>query len=270
MRRGIGPPATVVRARPPQPKAMSSGRTQHLLFALLLAASPTVAAAQDAPAAHRTWMTYTLEQPLPRRFGLVLEGQGRFDGATFDHAQQLLLRAGLDYSPAPGLRLAAGWHYVRTESDAGDGTVPEQRIWEQAQLTRALGRFALSNRVRLEQRWIGADASADSAGPTGAPKWARANRLRYQLRGTVPIGSCLPSLRCYLAASDELFVGLAAHGGRALSPDQNRAALAVGSRVLPALRVELGYLNQAGIAADGTLHVRVHALTLGVTAGAAR
>lgn len=215
-------------------------------------------------------MTYTLEQPLPRRLGLVAEAQGRFDGATLDHAQQLLLRAGLDYTPAPKLRLAAGWAFVRTDLESGGGSTPEHRIWEQAQLAQPWGPVGVSHRVRLEQRWISADALADGARPAGRAKWVRAHRLRYQLRGTVPIGSCLPALRCYLAASDELFAGLAASDGRAVAPEQNRAALAVGSRVLPSLRVEVGYLNQAGIATDGTIHVRAHALTLGVTAGGAR
>jgi hypothetical protein len=123
--------------------------------------------------------------------------------------------------------------------------------------------------VRVEQRWVGAGALGAVAGDAGGAKWTRLNRVRYQLRGTVPVGACLPRLRCYVAASDELFVGIAPGDGRALSPEQNRAALAVGSRVLPALRVELGYLNQAGIAPAGTIHVRAHALTLNVTASRA-
>ena len=255
---------------------MSSGRSQLpsllALFAVLstsAVADPSPANAQVVPPARRTWMTYAVDYPLPRRFALLAEAQGRFDGASLDQRQQLLLRAGLGYSLAAPIRFAAGWGYVRTEADSG-GDVPEHRIWEQAQLSNTLGRVGLSNRVRIEQRWVAAEVPADTAGGSGGRRWARSQRVRYQLRGAVPVGGCLPRLQCYVALSDELFADVAGGDGRALSPNQNRAALAVGSRVRPALRVELGYLNQADVARAGTVHVRTHALTVGMTAGGGR
>ena len=239
-----------------------------LLCATVALTTPAArAAAQSAPAAGRTWITYAVDQPLPHRFALLMEAQGRFYGAAFDHTQQKLLRMGLDYSPVAPLRVAAGWGYVRTDPETGGGPdVPEHRAWEQATLTRSVGRVSVANRLRFEQRWIEADAAADA----GAATWERKQRVRYQLRGTLPVGACLPGLRCYVAASDEFFAGIATSDGRALSPEQNRAALAVGSRVLPSLRLELGYLNQSDVTAAGSVRVRTHALTLGATTGGAR
>jgi hypothetical protein len=256
---------------------MHSGRPRPLLIPALLALFTSSllpaarAAAQSAPAAGRTWITYAVDQPLPHRFALLLEAQGRFYGATLDHTQQKLLRVGLDYSPVAPLRVAAGWGYVSTDPETGGGPdVPEHRAWGQATLARAVGRFGVSNRLRYEQRWIGADALADTSTDGPPPKWVRAQRVRYQLRGTLPVGSCLPGLRCYVAASNEIFAGIATGDARALTAEQNRAALAVGARVLPALRLELGYLNQSDVASGGSVHVRTHALTLNVTTGAAR
>ena len=254
---------------------MSSDRrsfpSRRLALVALGAAASTfplrpVAAQTPAPPAHRAWVSYAFDLPIARRFAVVAEAQGRFDGAAFGNAQQILLRAGLDYALVAPFHLSAGWGYLRTDPETGAADYPEHRIWEQALLASALGPVGLSNRVRVEQRWVGADALGAAADDPAGAKWLRLNRVRYQLRGTVPVGACLPRLRCYVAASDELFVGIAPGDGRALSPEQNRAALAVGSRVLPALRVELGYLNQAGIATAGTIHVRTHALTVNVTA----
>jgi hypothetical protein len=261
---------------------MPSGRLRLPLLATLLSATsflpPTArAAAQSAPPQGRTWITYAVDQPLPHRFALLVEAQGRFYGATFDHTQQKQLRVGLDYSPVAPLRLAGGWGFVSTDPEVGGGgpDVPEHRAWGQAQLARAVGRVNVSNRLRYERRWIGADAPADTAdvaegGGGGVPKWVRAQRVRYQLRGTIPVGNCLPRLRCYVAASNEFFAGIATGDGRALSPEQNRAALGVGTRILPSLRVELGYLNQSDVATGGSVHVRTHALTLNVTTGGKR
>ena len=159
--------------------------------------------------------------------------------------QQSLARTGVQYQLAEGVSAMLGYAYVISypfgDYPAGRYTVPEHRIFEQLVWNGQTGRLALNHRIRLEQRYLG---SVDQQAPEyGVSNWTYMNRVRYQLRATLPLGGKEKQPGWYLAVYDEVFIGF----GRQVRQnvfDQNRIGLLFGRQLSPKLRIEAGYLNQ--------------------------
>jgi hypothetical protein len=188
------------------------------------------------------WLNYVGDHPLGEGpWGLHLESQVRRADLGEDW-QQLLLRPGINYQISPTLSVSAGWAYVKTWP-YGDYPVahafPEQRAWQQVQHSfQALG-LSWTQRLRLEQRWLGEmEQRADDDWEVG--NWRYENRLRYFLRTALPL---VESGKTYLVLWDELFFNF---GGNVSGNDfdQNRAFLGVGRDLGGDTRLEIGFLEQ--------------------------
>jgi hypothetical protein len=204
-------------------------------------AQPWVTRQQDA-----MWVGTFVDQPISAKTALWFDGSWR--RLDFGEApQQLLLRPGLQYTVAPGVRIAAGYGYIAT---APYGFLPaatptrEHRTWQQLSLTHKAGRFTVSHRYRLEQRWISAllpvagDPDARERGPAGYQ-----NRFRYQGRGQAELAALRFRTRPLIGYLwDELLMPI---GGptQAFTLGQNRASAGVGVPLSATTRVEVGYLH---------------------------
>ena len=101
--------------------------------------------------------------------------------------------------------------------------------------------MALQHRLRLEQRFVE---------PVGGGERAYSQRLRYFLRGVVPLAQPLAGgakfeRGPFAALQNEVFLNVGhrdAVNGHIF--DQNRAYLALGWRLRKEVDLEFGYLNQ--------------------------
>ncbi|RYD87593.1 MAG: DUF2490 domain-containing protein, partial [Sphingobacteriales bacterium] len=124
---------------------------------------------------------------------------------------------------------------------AGEKTFrPESRTWEQFTFTNKIfGSTQLSNRFRLEQRYMG--ESAEDANNSYFSQ-----RLRYFIRGVVPFKKdSVFSKGVFLALQNEVFVNI--QNKEKVNNhffDQNRAYIAVGYRINKKVDIEAGYMNQ--------------------------
>jgi hypothetical protein len=111
---------------------------------------------------------------------------------------------------------------------------PEHRIYEQVVLTSAVGKATLTNRLRLEQRWIGRFASVEAE----KPAFVFLNRFRYMPRIDFPITE-----KWYAAAYDEILIGFGKSVGENIF-DQNRVSAMIGYKASPLFKIEGGFINQ--------------------------
>jgi len=224
-------------------------RLQWVIGAMLWAPLAVHAQAWQSASQDAMWVGAFVDQPITARTSLWFDGSWR----SMDFGarpQQLLLRPGVQYTLAPGVRVAAGYAYIAT---AQYGALPnanplrEQRTWQQLTLTHKGGPVTFSHRYRLEQRWnrplvsTATSASLDDDRVLGPTTYQ--NRLRYQGRAQVNLASLTWQRRPIIAlAWNELFMPL---GGpnQVFTIGQNRATVGVGVPVTPRQRVEIAYMN---------------------------
>lgn len=157
--------------------------------------------------------------------------------------QQSLPRVGLNYKINSNITVQGGYAWIHTfpygdpNITAIAKTFPEHRAYEQVTITAPVGNTTLSNRFRLEQRWIGRFNSLQSEKPD---TYVYVNRIRYMPRIDIPL---IKNKKLYFAAYDEIMIGFGKNVGVNIF-DQNRIALLTGYRFNPSIRIEGGYINQ--------------------------
>lgn len=161
--------------------------------------------------------------------------------------QQSLLRTGINYHINDNATARLGYGWIETYPY---GDIPlnsfgkqfaEHRLYEVITTTQKIGRFNLSNRYMLEQRWL---ATYNLATSTEPDKWTYLNRLRYLGRiETALKGKTITNNTPYAAIYDEVFIGFGKNVGQNVF-DQNRIGVLLGWQFNNSLKLEGGYFNQ--------------------------
>jgi hypothetical protein len=192
------------------------------------------------------WWNYFGTFQLTDKWSLHTEYQWRRE-AIVSNGQQSLLRLGVNYqlSAKVQLRLGYGWIETYVYGDipiqAAGKTFTEHRSWQMVTFNDKAGRFDLSHRFMLEQRWIGRFTNPASV---KEDDFFYVNRARYLFRMQYPLkGNTLDDKEPYFAAYDELFTGFGNNVNENVF-DQNRLGLLVGYRFNKTCRIEGGYFNQ--------------------------
>jgi hypothetical protein len=210
------------------------------------------------------WLNYVGDHPLGKGpWGLHLEVQSR--RADFGDAwQQLLVRPGINYQLSPTLSVSAGWAYVRTYP-YGEypalAAFPEHRAWEQVLHQFKLLDLEWSQRLRLEQRWIGEMAKPSPTDDYELANWRYENRLRYMLRTSIPVTA---SGKTYIALWDEVFFNFGANV-KGNHFDQNRVFIGIGQKLTSSTRLECGYMEQTVYRRGGRIREDNHTIALWLT-----
>jgi hypothetical protein len=195
----------------------------RLLSLLLLLPLTSVAQATDET--HEVWASWHHQQRLSQDWLATSDIQLRSqDGGG--PWRQIILRPSVSYTLRPGLSTSIGYAYVENRSADGQQT-SEHRPWQQIQSQQKLGNGTLSQRVRLEQRFIESNQGDFYS-----------DRARLQVRYQQP----LKTGKHYVALQNEVFLHLSERArlnGRTF--DQNRLGLLAGWRASPQWGVELGY-----------------------------
>lgn len=172
--------------------------------------------------------------------------------------QQSLLRTGINYhlNDDAVFRVGYGWietyPYGKYPINTFGKQFTEHRMYEALTTKQKIGRFELSNRYMLEQRWL---ATYNTAASTEHDKWTYVNRLRYMFRAQLPLTSVASSLESkpdnvdksnrfpYAVVYDEVFLGFGNKVGQNIF-DQNRTGLLLGYQFNKKFKVEGGYFCQ--------------------------
>ena len=130
-------------------------------------------------------------------------------------------------------------------------TYPELRSSYQVTAYNQMGRVRFQARERFELRWIG-DGQFSTASNNSALDFNHnfqnntfKMRSRTMLRADIALkGQTIDDREFYIAASDELFIGLGKNTKEGSLVDQNRAYVGIGYKLPFATRLEIGYLSQ--------------------------
>jgi Protein of unknown function (DUF2490) len=184
------------------------------------------------------WFMYFGDHPVSDRWGIHLEGQAR--RSTYVNSwQQYLLRPGVNYKFTPNIMGTVGYAFAYSypygDFPSTRRGFPEHRYFEQLLLRNKIGKVAFQHRLRVEQRMV----RTQTADPVPLTQWEWRQRFRYMLRGDIP----LPNKRLYLGIYDEVFLNFGANSA-SRTLDQNRAYGALGVKLSPFEKFEVGYLHQ--------------------------
>jgi hypothetical protein len=243
-------------------------RAHTFLFTLSLAASAFLLPTQDHHASDtltdsnaNLWLNLVGDHPLGGGpWGIHLEVQNRRAELGNDW-QQLLIRPGINYQISPSLSVSAGWAWVRTYPYGDYPAViafPEHRAWEQIQHRFKFLGLDWTQRLRLEQRWIGEMARDSGGDDFDLANWRYENRIRYLLRTSIPLTD---SGKTYLALWDEVFFNFGSNvSGNDF--DQNRVFIGLGHKLTPTTRLEVGYMEQTIRRRGGQIREDNHTLAV--------
>ena len=198
-------------------KLSGSWRASLLLVSLVLGASAVYAAEQDV----QQWSLLFVNHHFDDRWAASFQAENRMrdDMGEFD---VLILKPGGYYRFNDTLNVGVGYKYQL--KDARN----EQGLWQELFITP--GDWAgidWTHQVRLEQRWVG---GVDGIVP----------RLRYLLHGARPFAS---NPKRYLAFQNATRFNLSSNDtGPVDGFEQNRLYVGIGFKIMPELKIELGYL----------------------------
>lgn len=170
------------------------------------------------------WVTGFVNAPMGSHFTFSLQLEPRFS-FTDPGLDRTLIRPGVRLNLPFGLSIGGGvsWFHVFTSPASRND---EFQTWEDIQHHVQLGSLSLTNRLRLEERFL---QGRDDVGL----------RLRYLIRGQVPVNSRGLSA----VAWNELFVNTNnVSDGPSAGVDQNRTFVGANERFNDEFQVELGYM----------------------------
>ncbi len=183
------------------------------------------------------WYMYFFSAPFgDSQWGIQGDAQYRNWNFVGD-LEQLLLRGGFTWRPkSEGAVFTLGYAHITTgEFGAGDSTVAENRLYQEASLPQKIGqRVYIRHRFRYEQRWVD---SQDFR-----------TRYRYAIFVNVPFNR--PNLNrgaWYLSMYNEIFINGQRDIGNGREVeyfDRNRLYGAIGYSLSDTLQLQGGYMYQ--------------------------
>ena len=182
-----------------------------------------------------------------------------------EHVQSFIIRPGLNVTLNKRMIVTAGYAYIgnRRVISGVDGYAPEHRIWQQFIYNAPISFFTLTNRFRLEQRFISKSFVENNELKNEGNLYA--NRIRYFARAVIPFSGEPGFTKGWFGGlQNELFVNFGdndAVNGKAF--DQNRAFLSLGYRLSKKIDLETGYMNQY-VQGRGSAFTNNHIVQAGV------
>lgn len=150
--------------------------------------------------------------------------------------------------------LAGGHMWLANKTATTELFVNENRLVQQFQLNQPVGKIVVSQRLRIEERWIQNVVNSELANT-----YKYSTRFRYQLGFAIPISKnkYIPSL----VFSDELMM----QSGKHIvynNFDQNRFFAGVKQQITPSLAADFGYMHVWQQRLSGYQYNRNHTIRL--------
>lgn len=222
---------------------------------------------KDIATHQNAWVTYLGNHKLTKKIGLHTEYQWRRENG-FQNWQQSLLRLGVDYHLNTSFSISGGYGWIETFPYGKQPVLKEfteHRIWQQFnqkyKVETTFRNFEIQHRYRVEQRFLDT-YSLNNANEIIQGNTVLRHRVRYRLMFLLPINKkALEKNTLFLNVNNEIFVGF----GKGIAKnvfDQNRFNAALGWKFSSTFMLQLGYLNQYIIKADGIKAERNHTLLI--------
>ena len=230
------------------PLEQKRNKMKYILSSFLCCLVLLVNAQKTIDDQFHAWSVYQGNHHLSEKWDLHTEYQfRRADG--FAVWQQSLARIGLDYKLNPAVTISSGYGQIISYPY---GTQPiahqtnENRLWQQLILKQPIGKIQVQQRYRLEQRWVDAQFK---------------QRIRYRAQVLLPLQKSFTDQKkgFFINMNDEVFLGFGKGIGKNIL-DQNRFITALGYQFNNDFNIQLGYLNQFVIKADGMHMERNHTI----------
>ena len=185
------------------------------------------------------WLQVFVTKKITTKTDWLIEYQWRRTNG-FKNRQQGLFRTALQYKPTNTFAFAIGYAQAETHAYgdfpiAANGTFPEHRIFEQVIIKQVVNKLTITNRFRIEQRWLGKVKAGTSR---EIESWTFLHRFRYLLKLQYPF-----TKKVYGWLGNEIFIGAGKNLGVNIF-DQNRIHANLGYKLSKNVNVELGYINQ--------------------------
>ena len=180
------------------------------------------------------WLFWSHQQKLSERWQFSSDVQVR-SADKLGYANTLLIRPGVGYKLKADQTITVGYTYFGTWERENQESVHENehRVFEQFQIENKIQRTEITNRFRLEQRFL--DQEGDRF---------FAQRLRHYITTQIPLFTDpLFEKGTFLTVQNELFLnveGQAKLGTKLF--DQNRSYLGLGYRFNDKIEMEAGYM----------------------------
>lgn len=160
---------------------------------------------------------------------------------SFSNYEFVFFRTGLTYYVHKNFLITGGLAYLDSKAYINDefiGTTQQFWVYEELSLLSKLGKMSVSNRIRLETRWI------DKVEATIVN-----NRIRYRIQDKFPLNDTY-----YLKAFNEYFFNI-----KAPHFNQNRFFYGLGYRFSKNIEGEMGYLkNHFKAASYDRIRLAIH------------
>ncbi|MES2574316.1 MAG: DUF2490 domain-containing protein [Bacteroidota bacterium] len=184
----------------------------------------------------QTWVSLNSITKFSNHWGIAADAHLRTNG-FFEGNNFYFLRGGLGYIPNTVVSIVGGYAHMWLAPTNPDWNTysDENRIYQQAQINSKIGKVALLQRIRNEQRWQEKIANDEL---TGEIRFT--NRVRYLISFNIPIfkKKTSPSL----VLSDEVLIQF----GKEVvynTFDQNRIFIGIKQSINSELSFDLGYMN---------------------------
>ncbi len=201
---------------------------------LFLIASPVLLFGQTKE--QTAWLSFFNTTKINNHWGLQFDVQFR-SADDVKYVRNFLFRSAIAYTFDKKNNLSIGHSIYETNSGpAPSATLNEHRINEQYVHTESIKSIAITNRFRLEQRFI-------ERSPTTS---VFSQRFRYFLKFVIPLAKQESSFKkgLFTTVQDEVFLNLQNKdkiNGSLF--DQNRVYVGIGQRFSPKMDMEVGYMK---------------------------
>jgi hypothetical protein len=216
-----------------------------VLILIVVAGAATIASAQNDRISdfnNTNWVQIFVTKAISKKTDFLIEYQWRRT-PVLKNWQQGLFRTAIQYRPNANVSVAGGYAQAETfvygdYPIAANGTFPENRTFEQLVFKQTVNKLAITNRFRVEQRWVGKVKAGTNR---EIEDWIFSNRFRYQCRLQLPLHT-KNDQQLYTALADEIFIGAGKNVGANIF-DQNRVFALFGYKFSKHISVELGFFN---------------------------
>lgn len=225
-----------------------------ILAALTVAQPATAQTARIRDVNINSWWVVSGDYAVHGKWGVFTDVQARRSNFAAIW-QQFQTHNLVTYRLTPNVQLGGGYAYTRN-GRYGDfpATRPtnEHRTFLQLTVKENYKKFELEHRYRVEQRFIQNFTTGNDY------FWRYQNRLRYQLKGTLPLSNKSEERR-YLSVGGELLLAYGPNHGP--SPfDQDRLFAGFGYKLSTHNKLEVNYLNQFLLQRNGKIEESNHTL----------
>ena len=175
------------------------------------------------------WFHYVGKVQFNTHWSFTFETTDRFTDWGKQH-QQWFVRPSIDYAINKHFTASLGYSHYKTFSYGNPAMfkspIEEDHIWGQLSSKHAIKKWTVSNRLRDENRFIGADQTYR-------------NRLRYMLLLNYPL---IPK-KLNFQLGDEAFFNVGSYSGKSVM-NQNRIIAGLAWFYKPNFQIQLNYIHQ--------------------------